>query len=416
VRTIELRTLGKRYRVGSGADAHTTIREAIASVVHRPAKAIDLWALRDIDLDIDQGEIVGVIGRNGAGKTTLLKILSRITGPTTGSARTRGHVAALLDPGTGFHPELSGRDNVFLSGAIHGMPRREVTRRFDEIVSFAQVERFLDLPVKRYSGGMYLRLAFSVAAHLDAEILAIDELLAVGDAEFQRKCLRTMADFGRSGRTVVFVSHDLGAVARLCTRAIWLDGGVIRADHDPKATIDAYLRSLAEGVVTGGVASGDPRIRFEEVAIVDDDGVQLEFARRDEPFSIRVAFSIAETIPAFDLSLVVLNSSGVRILDESWSDSAEQSEMGGLPGQYRVSLRVPPFLAPDEYVVGIWFGSPYEEITKEQEVLRFQLWPSADDRRDWLDRRRIAQPPLEWQTVYRPVEADHGSACGRRIQ
>ena len=220
---VEVTGLGKRYEWGVGA-GYTTLREYLGSRLARPAprraRSRQVWALRDVSFSMDQGDVIGVIGRNGAGKSTLLKLLTRIPEPTTGMARIRGRVGSLLEVGTGFHEELTGRENVFLNGAVLGMTRREIRGRFDEIVEFSGVSRFLDVPIKRYSSGMKLRLAFSVAAHLEPEVILVDEVLAVGDADFQRRCLGKMSDLRGSGRTVVFVSHDLGAIAQLCPRAI----------------------------------------------------------------------------------------------------------------------------------------------------------------------------------------------------
>lgn len=248
---IEVRNLTKRYRLGSiGA---TSLREEfgrawdrLRGVPHPDPQ--EFWALRDVSFDIEPGEVVGVIGRNGAGKSTLLKILSRITEPTSGSARLRGRVASLLEVGTGFHPELTGRENVFLNGAILGMTRAEVRKKFDEIVAFAEVAQFIDTPVKRYSSGMYVRLAFAVAAHLDPEILIIDEVLAVGDAQFQKKCLGKMQDVSRGhGRTILFVSHNMTAVQHLCQRGVYLRQGSAVA-HGPMAQIvDLYLGEASAG-------------------------------------------------------------------------------------------------------------------------------------------------------------------------
>src|SRR6202011_3565898 len=208
-------------------------------------KRKDFWALKDVSLEVKRGEVVGIIGRNGAGKSTLLKILSRITDPTKGRIEIRGRVASLLEVGTGFHQELTGRENIFLNGAILGMTRAEIKRKFDEIVAFAEVEEFLDTPVKRYSSGMYVRLAFAVAAHLDPEILVIDEVLAVGDAEFQKKCLGKMAEVAKGGRTVLFVSHNMGAVTRLCSRAILLSAGRLEMAGDTAAVAGRYMSSDA---------------------------------------------------------------------------------------------------------------------------------------------------------------------------
>jgi lipopolysaccharide transport system ATP-binding protein len=230
--------IGKRYRLGE-ANGYRTLREGIASLGRRRRhvarqSSAEMWALRDVTFDVRSGEVVGVIGRNGAGKSTLLKVLSRITEPTEGEARVTGRVGALLEVGTGFHPELTGRENILLNGAILGMRRADIRRNLDAIVAFAEIERFLDTPVKRYSTGMQMRLAFAVAAHLEPEILVIDEVLAVGDAEFQRKCLGRMGNVAREGRTVLFVSHNMAAVESLCDRVLWLEGGRVGDDSHPR--------------------------------------------------------------------------------------------------------------------------------------------------------------------------------------
>jgi ABC-type polysaccharide/polyol phosphate transport system ATPase subunit len=243
MRSVEVDSVSKRFVLGRSS--YATLRDDVMWALRprRPAvsRELDLWALRDVSFEVDDGEVVGIIGHNGAGKSTLLRILARITEPTSGASRTRGRVGALLDVGTGFHPELSGRENVFLSGAILGLRRSEIRRRFDDIVSFAGIEKFLDTPIKRYSSGMYLRLAFSVAAHLEPDVVVVDEILAVGDAEFQRRSLGRMSEFANEGRTVLFVSHDLGAVSRICGRVIWMDQGTIRHDGPVARGIEAYL-------------------------------------------------------------------------------------------------------------------------------------------------------------------------------
>jgi ABC-type polysaccharide/polyol phosphate transport system ATPase subunit len=243
---IHVEGLGKRYRVGE-RERYFALRDVIARAVRAPfsrtgaRRPVDyLWALRDVSLDVMQGEVVGLIGRNGAGKTTLLKLLSRITRPTTGFAAIYGRVGSLLEVGTGFHPELTGSENIYLSGAILGMRKREIDRKKDAIVAFAEVERFLDMPLKHYSTGMQMRLAFAVAAHLEPEILLVDEVLAVGDIEFQKKCLGKMQEVSQSGRTIVFVSHQMNQIRRLCERVVWIDGGQIREDGPTGKVISAY--------------------------------------------------------------------------------------------------------------------------------------------------------------------------------
>src|SRR5438477_1767091 len=228
---IKVQNLGKQYRIGSDRSAYSTLRETLVSKFRSPLNGRNrsahkkIWALSDVGFEINPGEVVGIIGRNGAGKSTLLKILSRVTEPTTGRVELHGRVGSLLEVGTGFHPELSGRENVFLNGAILGMSRTEIARKFDEIVAFAEVEKFIDTPVKRYSSGMYLRLAFAVAAHLEPEILVLDEVLAVGDAAFQNKCLGKMKEVRQQGRTILFVSHNMAAIQQMCSRAFLIESG-----------------------------------------------------------------------------------------------------------------------------------------------------------------------------------------------
>src|SRR4051812_819364 len=243
---ISVRGLSKAYTIAHNQERHITLAEAALARLKNPFRRVEketFWALKDISFDIQRGDVVGIIGRNGAGKSTLLKILSRITEPTTGNIELYGRISSLLEVGTGFHAELTGRENIFLNGAILGMKKAEIRRQFDAIVDFAGVEQFIDTPVKRYSSGMYVRLAFSVAAHLNPEILIVDEVLAVGDVEFQEKCLGKMESVGRSGRTVLFVSHNLGAIERLCKSCLYLDRGKVKAHgHDVRGIIQAYTR------------------------------------------------------------------------------------------------------------------------------------------------------------------------------
>ncbi len=251
VSVIKVENIGKRYRVGE-LEAGGLLRDQIASAFRNPSALLrrkpreTFWALRDISFEVKEGEVLGLIGRNGAGKSTLLKILSRITAPTTGRAEIHGRVGSLLEVGTGFHPELTGRENVFLNGAILGMGKREIARKFDEIVAFAEVERFIDTPVKRYSSGMYVRLAFAVAAHLETEVLFVDEVLSVGDVQFQKKCLGKMGDVARHGRTVIFVSHEMNSIRRLCNRVVWIEASRVRKAGDtPEVVADYEVQMLA---------------------------------------------------------------------------------------------------------------------------------------------------------------------------
>jgi lipopolysaccharide transport system ATP-binding protein len=289
---IRVENLSKRYYIGETKERYYTLRDSLANFVKAPFRRFSgspnrsvVWALKDVSFCVARGEVVGIIGRNGAGKTTLLKILSRITEPTEGYAEIRGKVGSLLEVGTGFHQELTGRENIYLSGAILGMRKAEIEKKFDEIVAFAEIEKFLDTPVKRYSSGMYVRLAFAVAAHLEPEILLVDEVLAVGDAAFQKKCLGKMGDVAKEGRAVLFVSHNMGAIKGLCTRGIWIDQGQIAMDGDAERTISHYLDSIFEKGFETGIhdLKLDDRLQIRRVVLKNSDGKpSREFAPGDD--------------------------------------------------------------------------------------------------------------------------------------
>jgi lipopolysaccharide transport system ATP-binding protein len=283
---IQVNNLGKRYRLGGQAQLDCTLPETLAKKAGQlrdtllgrtPAKQLenanDFWALRNISFDLKQGEVLGIIGHNGSGKSTLLKMLSNITNPTEGTARIRGRVASLLEVGTGFHPELSGRENIFLNGTILGMTRKEIKTKLNDIIEFSGIEQFLDTPVKRYSSGMTVRLAFAVAAHLEPEILVIDEVLAVGDAEFQDKCLGKMNKVANSGRTILFISHNMNAVRQLCTRSIWLNRGHMQYDGDVSECIDLYLdaKRRRTGKITDHVEKQHHEVTLELITVNNDD-------------------------------------------------------------------------------------------------------------------------------------------------
>jgi ABC-2 type transport system ATP-binding protein/lipopolysaccharide transport system ATP-binding protein len=401
---IEVEGLSKRYLLGEDRPGRS-LRESIAGRLSSGARERrrvrdEVWSLREVDLTIAEGEAVGVIGRNGAGKSTLLKILSRITEPTSGVARTRGRVTSLLEIGTGFHPELTGRENVFLNGAILGMPRKDVTRRFDEIVSFAGVERFIDTPVKRYSSGMYLRLAFAVAAHLEADIMVVDEVLAVGDAEFQAKCLGRMGTAGREGRTVVFVSHNLEAIAALCPRAVCLEAGTILREGPSREVVDAYLSSVRElePVAVIGEDAGSV-VGLMSVRVVDaaDDGEAV--LRRDRPVAIEVRYLVRDTVRGLDLAAYVVNNRGSEVMNEAWSDTA--TDRISEPGEYVARLEIPPVLNVGTYTVGIWLGASYETLLHEPTAVRFALQGEVKDR-----PKRTVVFGLPW-TVRRERDRTH---------
>jgi ABC-type polysaccharide/polyol phosphate transport system ATPase subunit len=392
---IEVDGVGKRYVLGEH-QLSTTFGEAAAAAIRRlrrrRSRPEEIWSLNDVSFTVEEGHALGIIGRNGAGKSTLLKILGRITEPTRGVARTRGRVATLLEVGTGFHPELTGRENLFLNGAILGMSRREMARRFDEIISFAGVERFVDTPVKRYSSGMYLRLAFSVAAHLEPDILVVDEVLAVGDAEFQAKCLGRMHIAEQEGRTVVFVSHNLDAVIRLCTEAIWLEGGAVRVEGDTEHVVDAYVAAAMTQDYRGSPLIHGGDVTLEGVRLVDETGHPTKSLRRDRSFGIEVSFTLNQRVPGLDMSVLVFNSAGMRVVDEAWSDTEDSRP--DRPGTYTVRISVPPMLNVGEYRVGIWAGTAYEHLLFQPAAATFRLEGSTKGRPE-----RAVALFLPWQVI-----------------
>jgi len=369
---IQMHGVSKRYELGIRA---TTAREAVSQRLHRVVRrgAVDsseLWSLRDVSFTVAEGEALGIVGPNGAGKSTILKILTGITVPTSGAVRTRGRVAALLEVGTGFHPELTGRENVYLNGAILGMSRRDIRSHFEAIVDFAGVERFLDTPVKRYSSGMYLRLAFAVAAHLEPDILIVDEILAVGDDEFQRKCLGRMQEVEREGRTVVFVSHDLDTLSRLCARSIWLEAGRVRHSGETGDVVRQYLAAHSTSLGQSATSVSAGPVTLNRVRVLPLHGELPAPLLRDDALAIEIEFVLTEATAGFDIAVYITNSRGTRILDQLLSD---QNLQRMAPGTYRLRLEVPPVLNVGDYTVGVWFGTMYEEILNVPTTLSFTL-------------------------------------------
>jgi ABC-type polysaccharide/polyol phosphate transport system ATPase subunit len=404
---VQAEGLGKRYRLGGGG--YATLREQLAGRLRRGANAgngsREVWALRDLDLQIGEGDVVGIVGRNGAGKTTFLKTVARIVRPTTGVVRVRGRVGALLEVGTGFHPELTGRENVFLNGVVLGMSRREIRRRFDDIVEFAGVERFLDTPLKRYSSGMYLRLAFAVAAHIDPDVLIVDEVLAVGDAEFQRRCLSRMSEFGHEGRTVLFVSHDTGAVGQLCRRAIWLEQGSLRADGAAHNVLDSYLRTTVPSARRVAVpVRPDSAIEDLSFTLLDKQGEQVDAPKRDQPLTFEVSFTARQPVRALDASVFLIDRQGVRIVNENLSDVGET--ISGPAQAYRIRVTVPPLLAAGDYVVGIWLGNN-DELVFRGEVLRMTVLPLPGDRQESV--HGAVRPEVNWSVETTRLAQESGS-------
>jgi lipopolysaccharide transport system ATP-binding protein len=364
--------LSKLYRRGLQVDAG--LRHVLEEFVRSPLSVFrrksteTFWALKDVSMEVKEGEVLGLIGRNGAGKTTLLKILSRITRPTSGWAEIHGRVGSLLEVGTGFHPELTGRENTFLSGAILGMTRAEITRKFDEIVAFAELEKFIDTPVKHYSSGMYVRLAFAVAAHLEPEILLVDEVLAVGDINFQKKCLGKMGDVARAGRTVVLVSHTMAAINALCSRCIILDkGGIGFEGPTAEATVRYYAESL-DIVESSDLSThrreGNGKARFTSINVqaLDSAGRPLEIAYPGCDFSISVELKCESNFAAANLAVIFYDSSGYRVIDTNTAQKGEfVSLQAGQIARANFLLRE-VLLRPGKYLIGLWVGREAMEI------------------------------------------------------
>jgi len=424
---IAIRTddLGKRYRIGelqhykalrdTITDALYAPFRAAASIFHRRDSKSDsrssdnvIWAIKDISFDIHQGEVVGIIGRNGAGKSTLLKILSRITEPTVGRAEIHGRVGSLLEVGTGFHPELTGRENIYLNGAIIGMRRAEIKRKFDEILAFAEIEKFIDTPAKFYSSGMYMRLAFAVAAHLEPEILLVDEVLAVGDAAFQKKCLGKMEEVAKEGRTVCFVSHNMPAITRLCQRTILLDQGRILSDGPSHQVVTTYLKS---GVGTSAVrewpdlnkAPGNDLVRLRAVRIRKEDGSVSEVIDIRQSVGIEMEYEVLRNGAVFCPGYSIRNEEGVLIC---WvSDQSEKAKAPRSVGRFTSTAWIPGnLLTEGMIVIGAAASIMAQNISlfHERDAVAFQVVDSMEG-----DSARgefagpipgVIRPLLRWST------------------
>lgn len=386
---IKIENLSKQYRlgtIGTGTLSHDLKRWytvnilgkedpylKIGSINDRNVKADNeyVWALRNIDLDIRQGEVLGIIGKNGAGKSTLLKILSRVTTPTTGSIRAKGRIASLLEVGTGFHPEMTGRENIFMNGSIMGMTKNEIRSKFDEIVNFAGVERYIDTPVKRYSSGMTVRLGFAIAAHLEPEILVVDEVLAVGDAEFQKKAVGKMQDVSKNkGRTVLFVSHNMGAVDTLCSKGLVLNNGMIDFLGTSKDAIDRYLNTRTEN----SAVYNNPTPRYDsdilEVVIKNSKNETTQVFRFDE--SIVLFFKIKVSPEHLDAFI------GFRIKDQMerniFSSETRLSDLAKIPGTHQIKVTIPAnILVPNKYFVIVGYHMVNIEIIRQIENMSFHI-------------------------------------------
>ena len=383
---IHIERLGKRYRIGAALNGNRTFREALVEAARAPfrrAKARAngdsdvIWALRDVSLVIRHGDVVGIIGRNGAGKSTLLKILSRITEPTTGRVRLRGRVGALLEVGTGFHSELTGEENIYLSGAILGMKRTEIRRKFDEIVEFSEVGKFIRTPVKRYSSGMYLRLAFAVAAHLEPEILLVDEVLAVGDASFQKKCLGKMDAVAGEGRTVLFVSHNLGAVQRLCRTAVLLDHGEVKAHGAAPEVTALYLKEGMTEALSwqrGDGPAGD--VFFKRIFLCDGEGEPLSYVTTADTLRVVLEYKVRRRCRDLQVSVGLLDRTGDQVFGSAPQDAGLSIPVG--PGEYRAVVTLPPeILLAKTYGIRAALWLPGVGILDRKDGLIFNVQEAA---------------------------------------
>jgi len=382
---LRVNGLGKEYEIGMRQALYGTLRERIASALGAPLRRLSgrerpggpasrFWALRDVSFDVRQGEVVGVIGGNGAGKSTLLKILSRITEPTEGEAAIYGRVGSLLEVGTGFHPELTGRENIYLNGAILGMRKAEIDRKFDDIVAFAEVEPFIDTPVRHYSSGMYVRLAFAVAAQMEPEILIVDEVLAVGDSQFQKKCLGRMNDVARSGRTVLFVSHNMAAIQRLCTSAILLDRGRLVRMGEVRSTIGMYLSGETRGGYSAATLTGEPQILSADLR--DPRGAPLARPLTSEPIVCAVRYVLPQPSPGTKVGIGVLSAEGVPLFTTNTDDGGQK--VPSAAGEYVAEVTIPAdSLLAGDFHLAVCLWNDREILDLQEPALSFSVDPGA---------------------------------------
>ena len=410
---IRVENLCKQFSIGVQGPGYRTLREQIASMTRslirrdrRAPRAETFWALDDVSFDVSQGEVIGIIGRNGAGKSTLLKILSRITEPTSGRADLYGRVGALLEVGTGFHQELSGRENIYLSGVLLGMKTAEVESKFDEIVAFAGVEKFIDTAVKHYSSGMYVRLAFAVAAHLQPEILIVDEVLAVGDASFQNKCLGKMGEVAREGRTVLFVSHNMGAVSNLCTSAIWLDEGRVAMKDTVAATVNAYIKSttaISHSDTKNWRRRGTGEVRITAASLLDSVGNHCTTFAMGETLVVEFEADFYRPLASTNFSLEVKRADlGIHVLHLESQDSGFTLEQV-TPGKRRFRAEIPNcLLYPALYQVFLCAWAPGSTYDYVADVLSFSMVQSDVSKRTSplsLHKQAIFYQPSAWRDI-----------------
>jgi lipopolysaccharide transport system ATP-binding protein len=408
MRAIRVENLSKRYFLGGPQS--NSLRDAIVNVARGRSDKKELWALHDVSFDVADGEALGVIGHNGAGKSTLLKVLSRITKPTSGHAEIRGRVGSLLEVGTGFHNELTGRENIFLNGAVLGMKRSEIAKKFDEIVAFSEMEKFLDTPVKHYSSGMYMRLAFAVAAHLEPEVLIVDEVLAVGDVGFQKKCLRKMREVGASGRTVLFVSHDMNAITRLCSRVIWLKDGAVAADGEANAVVTTYLNDQAtfgaERIWEAGDLPAESGARLRRVRARTGDGEPDSSFDIRKPIGIEMTYEVVEDGLVASPNIHLYNDQGVCLfvaidLDERWRRARRPK------GVYTTTMWIPPNFLAEGMHFATFALTTFRPLTvhfAEKEAIAFRVVDSLEGdsaRGDYAGALPgVLRPILDWDTEF----------------
>jgi lipopolysaccharide transport system ATP-binding protein len=423
---ISVHNLSKRYDIAHlSRKGYQTLRESICQAAAAPIRAVasrfggggagddapakdEFWALKDVSFEVKPGEVIGVVGRNGAGKSTLLKVISRITPPTSGYIEMRGRVGSLLEVGTGFHPELTGRENIFLNGAILGMGRQEIARKFDAIVDFAEVERFLDTPVKRYSSGMYTRLAFAVASHLEPEILIVDEVLAVGDAQFQKKCLGRMGEVSREGRTVLFVSHNMSAVKTLCTRGLLIDAGRVALDGPTDEVVNRYLAAGRVGARSGVIADTAPRYsdsadeaRVRGVRLTDLDGNDVDQLYFGQPFRVGLTLELFKQFddPHFEISIGTPD--GTHVTYSSNTDGGRDPTP--MPkGRHEVWAEFRNTLLPREYTIDVGLHHHHSGATADlvQRTLDFtvlRVAETGDDHYRWPRTRGLVRAAGQWE-------------------
>ena len=410
---IRVEDLGKRYRIGGMPSGYRTLRDALISSLRRlnrrespPPKDI-IWALRHVNFNVERGQVLGIVGRNGAGKSTLLKLLSRVTDPTEGRAEIYGRVGSLLEVGTGFHPELTGRENIYLNGAILGMKRTEIERKFDEIMDFAEVQKFIDTPVKRYSSGMYLRLAFAVAAHLEPEILVVDEVLAVGDAEFQRKCLGKMSDVAHEGRTVLFVSHNMSAILRLTEETIVLDKGQIVMRGPTPEAVDFYMTSE---MARSGERRWEPGDDYQSnnpfhpiaIRVLDSQGRVVGRVISSEDFSVEFEYELQEEITGLRVGMYLATSRGEPVFTSFDTDDPATYEhlTDRRTGHYLSRCRIPQdLLNGGVFVLGVNASSfRIRSYFTDEHALIFTVDPTGAPGSQWAEPRRgPVRPALKWE-------------------